>query len=145
MKISDEIRNEIREKYSNGAMLFTLCTEYGLSYTCIVKMVKDIRKSTEYKKICCICGTEFVAKRDSAIYCSKTCSSKAQYVTRNISRLENRPYGKAYETIVVKNGEDEYFKSVFKKPESMHTLAEIVHKARQKGMSYGEYMAGKRK
>ena len=74
---------------------------------------------------CDSCGKEFVPKSGNQIYCSKRCGiKKARDEGR---RLDKKPAEKE--------------KKAVNKTENMREIARIDRSAREKGLSYGRYIA----
>ena len=88
------------------------------------KRAKEREKSLQPRK-CDFCGKEFVPKSGNQIYCSKRCGiKKARDEGR---RLDKKPAEKE--------------KKVVNKTENMREIARIDRSAREKGLSYGRYIA----
>lgn len=87
---------------------------------------KEQRKAQKKEtRICEYCGKKFVPKSGNQIYCSKRCGiKKARDEGR---RLDKKPAEKE--------------KNVVNKTENMREIARIDRSAREKGLSYGRYIA----
>ena len=78
-------------------------------------------------KTCPICGREFVAERRR--YCSEGCSREARI--ENQKRANREMSRKPRPVSAVPRG----------KPKKENSLQEIARKAREAGMTYGQYVA----
>lgn len=76
----------------------------------------------KYNKTCACCGKEFISNRKNGRFCSQSCREIVR-VEQNKERYR-RKKEEAKESIEVKE-----------------TLAETVQKARDMGISYGQYKA----
>ena len=82
-------------------------------------------------KICEVCGEEFVTDRKDKIFCSKPCSHEGEL-------RRKREYAKTYKTYKkMKRDEPQPIKPAM-------SIAEIAKLAREKGMTYGQYVAQQR-
>lgn len=75
---------------------------------------------SEWRK-CVICGKKYIAHSSNGMYCSRACKQRASYRKKKGSAIpvNNEP------------------KVLPPKPK---TIAEVVKEARERGMSYGEYV-----
>ena len=80
-----------------------------------------------YKKICPVCGKEFMSTAKNKRYCSEECY-------KNYTRKYNREYNqKHYKKVKSETGK--------KKKVSRMSMSEIEEEARKVGMRYGLYVA----
>lgn len=81
----------------------------------------------EKVKICPVCGREFVTERRR--YCSEGCSREARIKNQ---KIRNRELSRKPRPISTKPRG---------KPEQVSSLQELARKAREAGMTYGQYVA----
>ncbi len=74
----------------------------------------------KYTKHCIVCGTEFIAASEEALYCSQRCKEKAYEARRKGEELKKAKPKKRDKT-------------------PHETIVEMNEKARAMGMTYGKY------
>ena len=128
-----------------GVAATTLCNveKYDYFNNCTVfQLIKTIGEQFEkyiIRKVCPVCGAEFIPKDNRQNYCSDECIIE-------VRAQKHHEFYKARsdETVVKFSSNERYGRKIkgLKKPKS--SCADIENQARAAGMSYGQYLATKR-